>query len=100
MQGLLRAVNHDWDSQWALLRSAAALGDVHPAQRLLSKTATVQPLDGAPFGFRGGPNLAVHTRCSLAIVFRHSLHGQRLGRVRVDQISTAVHIWSYLHPAN
>src|ERR1019366_8901361 len=85
MQGLLCTVNHDGDSQWALLRGAAALGDVHPAQRLRSKTATVQPLDGAPLGFRGGPNLAIHTRCSLAIVFRHSFHGQCLGRVRVDQ---------------
>src|SRR5450759_502509 len=56
MQSLLCTVNHDGDSQWALLRCAAALGDVHPAQRLRSKTATVQPLDGAPLGFRGGPN--------------------------------------------
>src|SRR5882724_1965278 len=72
MQGLLSTVYHDGDSQWTLLRRAAALGDVHPAQRLRSKTTTVQPLDGVPLGFRGGPNLAIHTRCSLAIVFRHS----------------------------
>jgi hypothetical protein len=32
-----------------------------------------------------GPSLAIHARCSLAIVFRHSFHGQYLGRARVDQ---------------
>src|ERR1022692_422637 len=86
MQGLLSTVNHGGDSQRAHLRIATALGDVHPAQWLRSKTAATQPLNGLPLGFRGGPNLAIHTRCSLAIVFRHSLHGQCLGRKRVDQI--------------
>jgi hypothetical protein len=69
----------------AHLRMAAALGDVHPAQRLRSKTAAAQPLNGLPLGSRGGPDLAIHARCSLAVVFRHSLRGQCLGRKRVDQ---------------
>lgn len=69
MQSLLSPIHHGGDSQWAYLRKATALGDVHPAQWLRSKTGAAQPLDGLPLSFRGGPDLAIHARCSLAIVF-------------------------------
>jgi hypothetical protein len=52
MQDLLSTDNHGGDSERAHL-VAVALGDVHPAQRLRSKTAAAQPLDGLPLGFPG-----------------------------------------------
>ena len=54
-----------------------------PASRCAKAGAprsATQPLNGLPLGFRGQPNLAMHIRCSLAVVFRHSFGGQRLGR--------------------
>ena len=77
------AVFHRRNAQWPQL--SFGFWDIDPPQGLRSVSPTLQRFDGFGFGRRSAPYFPVHSGRVLALIFRHSFHGQGFGREGVGE---------------
>src|SRR5207248_6539367 len=81
---LLGPVFHGGNSEWAP-RDSVRFRDIHPSKRLRFIAPTLEFMYSLYLLFRSVPNFSVHTRGFLALVFRHSSHGEYFAAERVGQ---------------